>query len=382
MSLLSPDNHFAMLAVLFAGAGFALWAERRRWGRQVSGPVWAIGFGLVLSNLGLIPAASPAFALVSEWLVPAAIPLLLFKANLRRILAAGGPMLLAFFIGVAGATAGALAGYWLLPLGAEADKLAGVFTATYTGGSMNFVAVARSVGFDEPELYAAAMAADNLVGTPYLLVLALIPAIPGVLRLFPSRIIESTAGAGRDAADPTTTPGDGRLDLLQLSLALALSLALCFAGNRLAAWLGAPRFEILFITALAVALANLAPRRLARLEGDFALGTLFMYLFFVTIGASARLSALAGEALVLVAYAVIIIGVHMLVLAGATRLLKIDLAEALVASNACIMGPATAAAIAAGQGWRQQVTPGLLVGILGYVIANFLGVAVTGLLGG
>ena len=63
------------------------------------------------------------------------------------------------------------------------------------------------------------------------------------------------------------------------------------------------------------------------------------------------------------------------------KLLKIDLAEALVASNACIMGPATAAAIAAGQGWRSLVTPGLLVGVLGYVIANFLGVAVTELLG-
>ena len=62
---------------------------------------------------------------------------------------------------------------------------------------------------------------------------------------------------------------------------------------------------------------------------------------------------------------------------GTTRLL----AEALVASNACIMGPATAAAIAAGQGWRGLVTPGLLIGILGYVIANFLGVAVFEFLG-
>ena len=115
--------------------------------------------------------------------------------------------------------------------------------------------------------------------------------------------------------------------------------------------------------------------------GDFALGTLFMYLFFVTIGASANLASLAGDALVLVVLAMIIIGVHMVVLAIGTKLFRIDLAEALVASNACIMGPATAAAIAAGQGWRHQVTPGLLVGILGYVIANFLGVAVTELLG-
>ena len=119
---------------------------------------------------------------------------------------------------------------------------------------------------------------------------------------------------------------------------------------------------------------------MAKLEGDFELGTFFMYLFFVTIGASANLLALAGEALVLVPYAVIIVATHLAVLLAGARLLKIDLAEALVASNACIMGPATAAAIAAGQGWRHLVTPGVLVGVLGYVIANFLGVAVTGFL--
>ena len=146
---------------------------------------------------------------------------------------------------------------------------------------------------------------------------------------------------------------------------------------RVAEWLGVGRYGILFITAFAVAAANFFPGPMARIEGDFALGTFFMYLFFVTIGASANLAALVGDAMVLVPYAIIIILAHMLVLGLGVKLLKIDLAEALVASNACIMGPATAAAISAGQGWRHLVTPGLLTGVLGYVIANFLGVAVT-----
>jgi len=145
--------------------------------------------------------------------------------------------------------------------------------------------------------------------------------------------------------------------------------------------LGIGRYGILFITAFAVIIANISPAAMSRLQGDFELGTLFMYLFFVTIGASANLFELAGEAMILVPYAMMIVGSHLLVLMIGTKLLKIDLAEALVASNACIMGPATAAAIAAGQGWRGLVTPGLLVGVLGYVIANFLGVAVTELLG-
>jgi uncharacterized membrane protein len=170
------------------------------------------------------------------------------------------------------------------------------------------------------------------------------------------------------------------LDLLNMSIALAMSLVICALGYWIATLLGVGRYGILFITAIAVLVANVAPSQMQKLKGDFALGTFFMYLFFVTIGASAKLLELAGDAMVLVPYAVIIVGTHLLLLMVGTRLLKIDLAEALVASNACIMGPATAAAIAAGQGWRHLVTPGVLIGVLGYVIANFLGVAVTGFL--
>lgn len=376
--MLQADNMFMMAAVLMAGATFAFWAENQRWGRQASGPVWAILFGLVLSNLGLIPASAPAFSMVSNLLVPAAIPLLLFKADIRRILAEGGPMLIAFFIGVAGATAGALIGYWLLPLGDQAAQLAGVFTATYTGGSMNFVAVSKAVGFDASSQYAAAMAADNLVGTPYLLVLVMIPALAWVRKVFPSAIIEETE---REEQEHIEDLEHESLNLLHMSIGLGLSFIICALGYWIAELLGVGRLGILFLTAIAVLIANLAPARMAKLQGDFALGTFFMYLFFVTIGASANVMALAGEAMVLVPYALIIVAAHLVVLMIGTKLLKIDLAEALVASNACIMGPATAAAIAAGQGWRHLVTPGVLVGVLGYVIANFLGVAITGILG-
>jgi len=376
--MIQADNLFAMTAVLLVGTAFAFWAEKQRWGRLASGPVWAILFGLVLSNSGIIPSTAPAFSMVSDLLVPAAIPLLLFKADIRRIFAESGPMLLAFIIGVGGATAGALVGFKVLPLGENAAQLAGVFTATYTGGSMNFVAVAKAVGFEGSSQYAAAMAADNLVGTPYLLVLVLIPASTLLLRWFPSRIIDRVRA---DASHHQADVEHGALNLAHMSVGLSLSLVICTLGYGIASVLGVERYGILFITLLAVLGANLFPAKLNQLEGDFALGTFFMYLFFVTIGASANIIALAGDALVLVPYALIIIITHLLVLLAGTRLFKIDLAEALVASNACVMGPATAAAIAASEGWRHLVTPGVLVGVLGYVIANFLGVAVFELLG-
>jgi uncharacterized membrane protein len=72
--------------------------------------------------------------------------------------------------------------------------------------------------------------------------------------------------------------------------------------------------------------------------------------------------------------------VHLLALVPAGKLLTLDLAEVMIASNACILGPAPAAALAASKGWQPLVAPGILVGMFGYAIATFIGVAVAAVL--
>jgi uncharacterized membrane protein len=66
---------------------------------------------------------------------------------------------------------------------------------------------------------------------------------------------------------------------------------------------------------------------------------------------------------------------------GFARLFKLDLAEALVGSAAALVGPGPTAAIASSKGWHRLVTPGIMCGLFGYVIANFVGVAITRFLG-
>ena len=73
--------------MLLGAAAFGYWAETTRWGRRLSGAIMTMGCTFLLSNLGVIPAADvPAYDVVWGYLVPLAIPLLLFQADLRRIL--------------------------------------------------------------------------------------------------------------------------------------------------------------------------------------------------------------------------------------------------------------------------------------------------------
>ncbi len=144
--LIGPEQDFALWSILIALAGFGFWCERFPWGRKYSGVMLLITAAIVLANLRIIPTSAPAYDVIWHYLVPIAIPLLLFEADLKRIVRESGPTLIAFIIGSVAVVAGAIIGVSLLDLGPDEAELAGIFTGTYIGGSLNFAAVAEASG--------------------------------------------------------------------------------------------------------------------------------------------------------------------------------------------------------------------------------------------
>lgn len=376
--LISPDWHFAIWASMFAIASFGLWAETNRLGRSVSGVVLALGGAMILSNIGIIPKSADAYNVVWTYMVPMAIPMLLFKANLRRIIPETKGMLIAFFFGALGTIVGTLIGFSFLSLGSEGAAISGALAASYIGGSMNYAAVGEVLEV-ENSLFLAGAAADNVIGVIYLALLALMPSMSFLRRWLPSTIIDA---AEQDIQLEVKYKNETiNLNLLHISLSLLLSLTICAVGKSLADSLELTRFSILFITAITVLVANIFPKAMATLEGDFEVGVLMMYLFFVTVGASADIAMMLDSALVIVALVAIIVTVHVIFIVTGSRLFKLDLAEVIIASNACASGPTTAAALAASKGWKTLVTPAVMCGVFGYVFANFIGVFLGGWLG-
>ena len=79
-------------------------------------PLVATLAGLALTTVGALPSASPAYAAVNSRLLPLAVPLLLFSADLRRAARDARALLPAFAVGAAATVVATVAAFHLLPL--------------------------------------------------------------------------------------------------------------------------------------------------------------------------------------------------------------------------------------------------------------------------
>src|SRR5512139_470510 len=98
MPVIRADQTFALGAFIMVLVAFGFWAETRRWGQKLGGPLLLLALSMAAANLGLIPHTAPAYDSVAGLLVPMAIPLLLMRADFRTIWSESGPMFGAFLV--------------------------------------------------------------------------------------------------------------------------------------------------------------------------------------------------------------------------------------------------------------------------------------------
>jgi uncharacterized membrane protein len=366
------------LIALVTAAAFLLDAKVG-WASKVGASLLALIFGAVLSNSGVVPASSPVYSVIEGPLTSLAIAWLLLAVNLSDLKTAGARMIGAFLLAGFGTALGAFAGGIFLAgnFGENTWRLAGVFTGTYSGGSVNFVSVGR--GVELPEfLFAGATAADALTTGIWL---AFCLMLPIWLRRFYPTPIPGEGDGDKAVSEDHPHPFFDRVPLSTLDLGnlLAVGLLLVLASELVGSLIPAVP-AVLWLTTFALIVGHLPHFRSER--GALQLGNLALHFFFVIIGIHSRISEIAAVGVEVFYFTLIVVGVHGLVVFGGGRLLRMDLGSLSVASQAAVGGPSSALAVAVSREWKGLVLPGIIVGLLGYALGTYLGFSVAFLLRG
>jgi uncharacterized membrane protein len=395
-SLISSSDSWSLWALISGGTMLAIWLEQHyRWAAKLSGPVLALLIAMALTNTGLMPNQASAYDFVEDYLVPLAIPLLLFRANVRQILRSTGRLFLVFHLSSLGTLIGTFVAVALLKgriPSPDVEHAAGMMAASYIGGAVNFMAVKASYHV-RPEVTNPLIVADNFVMAGLFVLLLMCAASAFFRRHYPHphSVEANTAEAENLAAKHWVRKGIGLLDLAKaLAVAILVVAAARLLERAARAALGDPSQaglatqmlqvlctnKFVLITGLSLGVATFCHRPMSTINGPEELGTYMLYLFLFCLGLPADLKAVLVQAPLLFVFCAIIAGLNLVVTLALGRLLRLPLEELLLAVNANVGGAPSAAAMAISTGWQRLVLPGILVGIWGYVIGTPIGVLV------
>ena len=194
--MIDPQDHLGIFAALLVIAAASFWLEKTRTGQLLTGTVLVILASIGAANIGIIPHQAPTYDFVFTYLVPLLIPLFLLQGDVRRLLREASRTTVAFLVATLGTIVGVLLAISLLDVSGlavdahlapkETERaVAGLFAATYIGGSVNYAALGEITGLSrDASFFSAATAADNLFSALFLSVLGLLPSVRWVAQRF------------------------------------------------------------------------------------------------------------------------------------------------------------------------------------------------------
>lgn len=340
--------------------------------------------GLIIGNMHIIPDSIGGLS--SDLMgvtILLGIPLVLFSENVVRWAKIAKYTFLSLLLGVVSVVVLVIVGYFLfrnaIP---EIWKISGMMIGVYTGGTPNLAAIARGLNVEE-ELYIMTHTAELVIGAMILLFL-LTGAKPFFgLVLKPYRTHGEQSQPKIDVADFESYEGffkrsnlPGVLRAFGVATAifgLGYGISLLFKGD------ARDTAAVLTVTTLGI-LASLVPG-INRIRSSFQLGMYFIYVFCVIVASKADIIALFSVDNIqllsnMLLYIAIVITGSLVLHALLSWIFGINVDDFIITSTALSNSPPFVPVVAAALKNKEVVVPGMIIGVIGYAIGNYLGVAI------
>jgi len=356
------------------------------WIRKVSPVVICYITGFIIGNIGILPLGADKLQdNINMIVIPLAIPLLLFSIDIRRYWKMAKSTLVSLILGVLSALVMVIFGFFLLKDSIpDIWKVSGMLVGLYTGGTPNIASIKVALDVD-PNTYIVTHTYDLMIGAFILLFLITIGQKFFLLFMRPFKPSDGLKAEdpSKEFAELTTYEGIFKKEIF-LPLLAALGVAILIFGV-----IGGLSFllpensqmpiVILGITTLAL-LASLSPR-INKIEKTFQAGMYFILIFCLVVSSMADIRKILFDMnWNLLFYIILAVPGALLLHAFLSWIFKVDADNMIISSTALSMSPPFVPVVAAAIKNKDVILSGIIIGVIGYAIGNYLGVAIAYLL--
>ena len=367
--------------------------KRWTWMQKIGTVVAAYAVGIIFALPGFVhfepeTAEALSFGKIQSTLmsvaVPLAIPLMLFNCDFKLWTKALPKTIWSLVGGVVAVLVAVISGYFIFrnPDIPDFNNVAAMMTGIYTGGTMNFNALGASLGVDKTQM-AIVLAFEMVLTTPYIFFI-----IGGGYKVFRKILpYQDITRKGRTDEEVETKDVENYrgmfakkniggmlagLGLSVLFLAIGAGLALLLTGklNELVV--------ILTITTLSIIASFF--KKVRELPKTFELGMFFILIFSVIVASLFDIHSVNGGSLsigLFVAWVMIVAAVLHLIFC---RIAHVSGDLFCVSQIALLCSPPFVPPVVGAMQNKKVLISGIVIGLVGYAIGTYLGVAISLLL--
>lgn len=339
--------------------------------------------GILIANSGFFPADMAKMQdLLTTILIPVAIPMLLFTADIKAWIQLFGKTSLAFILGLVALIITIYGGYFIFS-GKIDDlwEISGMLVGVYTGGTPNLASIKTALNVS-PDRFILTHTPD-MVSSSILLLFFLSFAQKLFSFILPKfkigenekESMEQTKIAEDINEFKGITDKENRLDILK-SVRLSVFIFLIGGGISM---LVPEEFmmltAILTITTLGI-LFSFRPK-VKELKKSFQSGMYLIHVFSLVVASMADFSKFdTGESLYIFYYVLFVVFGSLLIHLILSYFLKVDTDTFIIATVAMVLSPPFVPVVAAALKNKHIIISGITIGIIGYAIGNYLGIFV------
>jgi len=376
--------HFVIMILFFllAPVLIIILERKNKVIRKIGAVLICYILGAVVGNTGLLPEGAYVY---QDWFtrltVPLALPLILFSMDVRKWFKMAGSAITSLLLGLFTVILMIFVGYWIfkdsIP---DIWKVAGMLTGVYTGGTPNMAAMKTALNVDT-EIYLMTHTYEVALGAIYLIFilsigqrvfLLFLPPFKspetGKIKINPANLEDEYESYTGFFKKKTFLPVLGAFGLSVLILGISYGASLLFPENFSTAAI------ILLITTFGIAFSFVP--KIKNIQKTFQAGMYIILIFAIVVSSMADIRQLANISFNLFWYVgLAMFGSHILH-AFLARFFKIDADTVIISGSALICSPPFVPVVAGALKNREVILTGLIVGIAGYAVGNYLGVII------